>query len=435
MSEKNPNYSFVRTHQDAGPHAGMSYIDENEFMNWIQQFQGSDYYNQYLNAFNAYKSQFFSPNYFQELGEQWFNDVSARSNFENQRLSTFYDSLARIQDAQHQETYNSEGAQVERQRQAGLNPDLTGGVSPGQAGNVDNPEMATPALNDGSSVVPQIADFTSSFLKSTLGVYSSLQSVLGMSADLRAKDLNLNGLLTEEAWTIIKDATGEFTNNPLFDSNSTIAEVFSDKKTGEPRSELVDSILKRIDNLPYNKRNKKKLKQLVWPLIYSSDETGYNFTQSYQSLINDLTSKTFKSRSDLAEAAGKIGATGHEVKVGDEIISLGTDQKALRFIGQYVFKPIQELVLDNSKKELEFKNRYFSEGLKIDLPELQAGAEGADYLLQQENKKFRAELTDKFNKIRKRVIKSNELTAGWKLAIEAGLLSAEAIALGKLNAM
>lgn len=191
MSEKNPNYSFVKKMDDVhNPWKG-DYIDESAFMDWLKQYEGTDYYNQYLNAFNAYNGQHFSPNFFQSWGEQWFEDTSARSNFENQRLSTFFDSLARIQDAQHQESYNSEPSQVERQRQAGLNPDLTGGVSPGQAGNVDNPELATPALNEGSSVVPEVASSAMQVISMGMSMAQGFQQLSSGELSLFGQQLNL----------------------------------------------------------------------------------------------------------------------------------------------------------------------------------------------------------------------------------------------------
>lgn len=397
-------------------------IDEEKFRAYAAEKygEGSDYYEQAMNAYNAYASKTWNPNIWQAGSFNIFGDDSAFQGWQNDRLSIFEDALSRIGDASHQEGYNSAVEQAARLRAAGLNPELTGGVDAGEAGDLDNLEAARAPMNPGNSALQDIANFSQTLLQSTLGVYSSLQGIMGVSADLRAKDLQLTGSLTNEAWKVITDSTGEFINNGFADLSSDTAEVWQDKKTGEARSKLTDAILERIDKLPYGRRNKRKLKQLVWPLIFTEDEDGYNFTVNYETLVHNLLGKNFDARSQYALKSGNLGADT-------------SDEFALRWIGTKVFKPIQELLLETSKTDLDFKKRYNDAALKAGLPELKAGAEGSQYMLEKENKKFRAELNRTFNRIRYNITHSTELSPGWQLSLEAGLLSAQALAFGRLG--
>lgn len=257
------NYPFVKNYKNsAGPYKG-NYIDESSFMDWVKQYQGTDFYNQYLNAFNTYKSQNFTPNFFQSFGFEAFGDESPWNNFENSRLTTFFDSLGRIQDAQHQEGYNSAEQQTQRLHNAGQNPDLTGGVSAGDAGNLDNLETPLPAPAGPENIVGEVASSAMQVISLGMSLAQGIQGLnagelqLGMdSIDLYDKSNksildSLGNSLTEREIRILLDPTAkDIDGNSLYSDDERIRAFAS-------LSSSID-ILGSDSRLPRYLRNKIK---------------------------------------------------------------------------------------------------------------------------------------------------------------------------------
>lgn len=409
------NYDFVKTHSNsAGPYKGQ-FIDEQSYLDYISQFQGSDWYNQFLNAYNTYKSQSFNPNWFQQLGYDMFGDSRAWDNFENTRLSSFWDTFGRITDAMHQENYSLPSEELARRKAAGINDDLSGGnaIGSGSPGNIDQAEMAVPSLNDGSNMIQDISNVGQTIISTALQLYSGFQSIRGADLDNLSKSLGLSGSITDEAWRVIKEGSSEFWNGLNYTPGSSIDVLFKDGKVYEP---LVQAISNRIDKLPYNRRIKRGMKKSIDSLIFSMDDEGNkSFSSSYQTLMNNLGVDLFKSRSEFTKSSGEIGSDQES-------------QLAMRFIGHTIYRPLNDLMLEVSRLQSQNNSAY----LKEINPTLKAQSENSEFELKIGLKSIKNRLTKTFEDINKKITGSYDLSPAWKLALQAGVTSAEAFALSKI---
>lgn len=418
MSQESNNYPFIVRPNDAGPNQS-DYINEQSFLDYISKYQGTDWYNQYLNAYNAYKSQKFSPNFFQSLGWNLFGDNAPWTNFENQRLSTFYDSLARIQDAQHQENYNSFSNQASLERIAGFNPDLVGVQSSqvGQPGNIDSAELAQPALNDGANLISDIASIGSQIISTAFQLYSGFQSLRSADLDNLTKSLGFSGAITDEAWRVIREGTAEYFNGLEPSPGLSVESYMKDGKQFFP---LVESLKSRADRLPYSHRVKSRIKSSLQDLIFtlSQDADGgsaYSFSSQFEALMNEIGIKLNTSRSDYAKSYGAVGADS-------------SSQAALRFIGQVIYRPISDLLLQVEKAQASYNSAY----LTSVNGEIAGNAFNAENTLKISLGSIKNRLTKTFEDINKKITGSKDLSPIWKLALQAGVTSAEAFSLSKL---
>lgn len=409
------NYDFIKTHStSSGPYKGQ-FIDEQSYLDYISQFQGTDWYNQFLNAYNSYKSQSFNPNWFQQLGFELFDDTSAWNNFENTRLSAFWDNFGRINDAMHQENFSLPSAELARRKAAGINDDLSGAtqIGSGTPGNIDQADMAVPALNDGSNMIQDISNVGQTIISTALQLYSGFQSIRGADLDNLSKSLLLSGSITNEAWRVIKEGSSEFWNGLNYTPGSSIDVLFKDGKVYEP---LVQAISNRIDKLPYNRRIKRDMKKSIDSLIFSMDDEGNkSFSSSYQTLMNNLGVDLFKSRSEFTKSSGEIGSDQES-------------QTAMRFIGHTIYRPLNDLMLEVSRLQSQNNSAY----LKEINPTLKAQSENSEFSLKIGLKSIKNRLTKTFEDINKKITGSYDLSPAWKLALQAGVTSAEAFALSKI---
>ena len=182
-----PVYNFI---DKTG--SGRGVVNKEKFYQYIDQYKDTDWYNQYVNAYNAYSGQVFRPNFWQKLGEDIFGDYQARENWDNAQYSTFLDAISRIQDAQHQESFNNPISQVQRDKSAGLNDDLNGGSSlnPGDPGNIDQAEMAQPAIADSYSAVNEIGNAFLSMIQTAFSLASSVQGLQSGSLNIANQQLS-----------------------------------------------------------------------------------------------------------------------------------------------------------------------------------------------------------------------------------------------------
>lgn len=397
--------------------------EDFSYLDSIEKYKGTSYYDTlYSNPHLFGRNETYKPTGLESLGDTLlqigtfgasgspFSDGGSQ-RYRQDLLSKSNSFLTETIDKYRQEVKNDAVTQAQDLRNAGQNPDLTGGISAGQASENDQPIESTSMPSEQDSGIMSVVSFGMSFLQSCLSTYSSLQSIAGAEIDNEARSLSLSGALEGEAWNIIKDATGYFINNELDFKPGSAIEILG--KDGENYSSLVDSINHRIDSLPYNNKNKRKLKKLVKPLIYTEDKDSgvIDLTANYENLVNNLISSVHESRNKVTSSYGLKGA--------DE-----QSQQAMRFIGMQVFKPLNDLLLENQSLGEELKKRYQSASLTEGLPELRAGAEGANYLLQKELKGFKNKVSSRFNQIERKLHYAG-LSPSWELAIEAGLLFSE----------
>ena len=388
----------------------------------IEQYRDDPYvYDQLMNAYNSYASQKFAPNLFQQIGSQ-VGDNSAEQNFVNSLISGLRSDMSRILEGKHVEDYTNPAAEVARRQAAGLNDNLNGGsqIGSGEPAEIDQPDLNQPVLNDGSSsieVICQIGDF---FVSTALKIYSGFQSIRSASIENDIKSLNLSGLLSGEAWKAIEEGTSEFLNNGTDFIPGASVESILDSKSGKLIKPLVENLKSRLKYLPYSHRNKKKIEGMLDSLIYSSEDgSGYGLSAKYETLVRNLLTDLNKSRSDYAKSYGEIGADTQS-------------QTALRFIGETIYKPLNELLLDVASKSNTLQKQYLDASIKGDVGKLRAGSEGAKYKFHQEMNNVRNRITTAFSSINNSIVSSNDLSPIWKVALQGALASAEAFSFSRL---
>lgn len=166
-------------------------------------FAGTDYADMWEN--NPYRYLYYDPSFWDNIG---LSNKAKDANSEYQRLYDEY--VAGIYEQQRQDTYNSESAQVARQRQAGLNPDLLG-VENSQTGQMTPPNAGmNPALNgrspalDAFGTITQVLGFATSSLK-------AINEIKGLSiANSAGEASNFNTYLEQARPHIVAEYARRF---------------------------------------------------------------------------------------------------------------------------------------------------------------------------------------------------------------------------------
>lgn len=242
-----------------------------------------------------------------------FTSAYQKYEMERKRNEELWNSSQ--QEMQRQEMYNSASEQVAREREAGLNPDLNGGVTAGDASEqtplpIGSESEAIQNMNQGFSTVASlvmqgvnwIADITSSCVSGALAISSKLESLRGIKVE------NLNKVSAGVANMV--DELDSLGFNPIeFD------------KDGEGNIVLPDAIKEDfnsyIDSLPwkYRKFAKKYQSRYIQSLVHwnkRGDKLGklpdsIVANEAVKGFVGDATynpiSKTFKNLDPLLNDA------------------------------------------------------------------------------------------------------------------------------------
>ena len=163
-------------------------IDSSEsdfaYLDSIDKYKGTSYYDTlYSNPYLVGRSKGYTPTALESIGDvalhlgtlglsgSTFSDSGRKRYLEElQQNSNVY--LNEQLDKMRQEEYNSAPAAAARERQAGLNPDLTGGVQAGNAAENDQP-LQPAKLPDQSGDVLQVAAIPFNFVNGIMSLYQS----------------------------------------------------------------------------------------------------------------------------------------------------------------------------------------------------------------------------------------------------------------------
>lgn len=146
---------------------GVSVVNRNAGKD--NPFVGTPYESMWEN--NPYVSSYYEPTFWDNLG---LSNKAKDANAEYNRLYNEY--VSGLYEQMYQDEYNSESAQAQRQREAGLNPDLNG-VTPSQAGEVQSPNAGmNPALNGQSPAVHNLQNL-GSILSFAFSAYQGLSNL------------------------------------------------------------------------------------------------------------------------------------------------------------------------------------------------------------------------------------------------------------------
>lgn len=412
------------THYMRDPNQDWLAQHDAEYLKMIEQYKGTPYYDSMLNNPYLFKSNAsFNPNLLQSIAMA-FGDTSASSNYYGGLLNQRNQEFARLVALVNETKYNSPENQLGLEKAAGLNPDLTGISGVGKAAENDQPSTPFDMGNGIENSVGQVVNLASTVVGTALSFFNSLQGMKSVQLDNAMKEFSFNDSVRAFAWNVIKEGTAEFVNNPL----SRIKDVDEEEvaailEKGEFIEPIVKSFRNRVNNMPFSKRQKEALSGIFDDLVYAKDDEGTrSFSASYQKLVNDLVSDLYESREGVAKSFARPSADYES-------------QGALRFMSMKIYRPLVNLQLDVDKALLNFQiaeaksnTAYYS---SID-GALKGEAENARNTMTKDMLDIKNRVVSTFNRINQEITGSKDLSPAWKIALEAGVSSAEVLIMNKL---
>lgn len=175
----------------------------------IQQYKDDPYiYKQLMNMYNSYLSQQFNPNLAQQIAEG-LGDNSSRTNFENQRIAGLRSEIQKITESQHTEDVTDPINQAQKQREAGLNPDLMGGISAQQAGSIDQAEQAPALVNDGQQSFSTVVNEVMSVVQSGFAFAQHIQGLEANDISLGIQQMDFFNKSNDFLFNVVANALTE----------------------------------------------------------------------------------------------------------------------------------------------------------------------------------------------------------------------------------
>lgn len=383
----------------------------------IENYRDNAYvYDLLMNAYNTYAGQTFEPNALQSVGE-WFGDTSARQNFLNQQVAGLRQEIAEILKANHIEDVSSAVSELTDMKKAGVNVDLQGGegISPKEAAEIDNSDLANPVVNEGGEVVSQMFSAGAQIVSFAMQAYQGFMNVKSMHLENLSKELSLSSSARDLAWNVIGEGVTEFMTSPTFDESlkddpSSVALVPS----------LIQSFGSRINSLPLSRKQRKYLHSVIDELVYSYDNDGKKVpTAKYQTLVNDTLKRLYGSRADATQEYGRIGADIEDIAVQ-------------RVVSHDIYRPLNEMALELqndmnylNKLMVQFDTSYYTTANKLGVPSMSAKADFVSRKMQYEIKKVQTRITSTFNAIDKKLEANTKLGPNWKMAFQTALAIGE----------
>lgn len=394
---------------------------DDDYLKSIEQYKDKSYYDRLLeNPWLFSKQQDFSPTLLQQIGET-FGDTSARDNYWAGILQNQNQWLSDTIKSYEKQEYDSAQEQVKRQAASGINPDLAMTATPGE-GASPSPESLPGVEMNPQSALADMFNLGQSVLSFSLGFYTNLQQVRGLTLENNIKSLQSNDVLTDTAWRVIKEGIGESIPGLNYTPNTPVDVIFKDGKLWDS---LTDSISRRIDKLPFSRRERRKLKSVMDSLIWNESTDGDSsdspdgkpfysrgFSTAFQTLANGMLKDLLNSRADVSESSGRIGSDTES-------------QTVMRFIGNQIYRPLNELAVDVQKALLTKNQSYLNAFNKAGGGAHQADAEITGYRMQSDTLNIKRRVMNAFDAINKKITGSRMIPPLWKLALQAGVAAAE----------
>lgn len=256
----------VSSLQDFYANTGGISSEMTAIYNEIQKYKDDLYtYEQLMNMYRSYRAQKFSPNAFQDVAE-FFGDNSARTNFENQRIAGLRSEMQKILESQHTEDVTDPVIQAQKQRDAGLNPDLTGGISAQQAGSIDQSEQAPALINEGQQVFTQVVQDVMNVVTTGMSFAQNLQALQAgdfqiMSHEFDIYDKAMKGI-TKQLTYDLDERTLRIISDP-YQLDKDGNRVYSEDEVNEAFTWYEESFWNTFDHNPFmSNRTKRKLKHM-----------------------------------------------------------------------------------------------------------------------------------------------------------------------------
>lgn len=333
----NPSYKGYTSYQDLmNSDRNHVYLDD-DYLAEIEKYKGTRFYDYLLtNPWLAGNQADFSPNFWQGLSEEYFSDFSQRDSYyaslRSQRSQWLSDALEKFR----QEDYNSASSQAERERAAGINPDLAGNITPGDAAENDQPMSDIEMPNKpGGSVAEQIGSMSLNFVSQIIGM---ADSVIGMSR-------GMNDIVHQELSN--NDTARKFVLDTIAGTSFFNSENDLDNMTP---GDLANNILKasgKVDYSGYSPRTRKLIQKMF--NSYAKDVKSGKSPMAVEALKSELRKRIVDNNSNAAKGASS--------PLFDEDFNSFIEKIAKAF-GDY-----QLQVIDVEKKELKERSSRADAGI------------------------------------------------------------------------
>lgn len=294
-------------------HSYSSKPSDDAYLASIASHQDKKYYNYLLNNPWMFSKQAeFTPTLFQQIGENLFDDFHARNGYYSTLQSNQQQWLSEALERFRQEEYNSPSSQVDRQRAAGLNPDINGGVDSGSAAENDQPISPVDWPGDGVNPLDVVSRIGSFFVKA----YSFASGIAKDSLSL--KSMNLSNLDKESSiFTNIRSAAESFLRDSITTphKNDKGEWVFPDLS--------FDALDSYADGMYKSSRSRKMFKTAV--------SRAYNSARLLSSQWSDIADAE-SARTKMADAIGKnlsLGGDSHSSFYNDPLITISEELNSM----------------------------------------------------------------------------------------------------------
>lgn len=362
----------------------------------------------------------------------YYADLKAKAN-------TWYDD--RIREF-YEQKYNSAPEQAQRIAAAGQNPDLTGGVSPGEAAQNDEASYPSASHNSGNAfndVVNVLSSTGMSFINTTMSVLQGVNAFRGSSLQNDALSFSLSDDMRHSAEGILRDSiTDVFNPNGkdfpdvfhLLDGDELV-NLFQNKGFNDALDKAMSN---RLRSLPISSRNRKRMVDILNNLRYSNDGSTNDIlpTAFFEQLVNEQKLRLYDSRSGMAKSYGALGANQ-------------SSQEGIKVVGE-TYRVLNDLILEcekanQSASQKIAQNVFDQENVRVDMADGRNVSLGTARGTADANQQsvasalgdVRKRITIAFEEINKKITGNRKLSAEWKLALSAGAAAAEAFAFSKLN--
>lgn len=301
---------------------------------WDNMFKGTDYWDLY--QANPYANVSFEQTFWDKIGlsNKYDDNVLANQLAYNEYNASLaqkmYDeNFAKKQLADERE-YNSPINQVKLQKQAGLNPDLTGGVSFSPSGSV-SPASQSPISSpvfESTNPLNQIQGAIS-LLTSSLGIAQSVvDGYFGVSnsiVDAANRDINLLSSADTTAKEIIQGMPELFTESKRSLSSSDIraAISFSGLKNRRAQRYVTDALHRAISNPEvYSRYRAAQLRGVQDDLDFFKFSGDDSYLNAYMKALGELMALSYKASLGASKSQSDYNKSYYDTKDGKAIATL-----------------------------------------------------------------------------------------------------------------
>lgn len=290
------NNRGVGSSQSAG---SVSWNNAEDTSQWEEMFKDTPYWPLYLSIIAQYS---------EDVPDTIAGSLTGANDLnEYDRRQARNQALTQLASQMQKDNYNSPLNQVSLERQAGLNPDLTGISGVGKT--------------DGSDFTPPnaTAPNTSSDFTSALGIFNSFSNVLDFATSALERISSLPGIMEDNVLKKLNNYE-RFTQLASPHIVDTFARYFSGDANDENRN-IVDIMNVSGANMGLNKRenkryqgafinylqsNKYKTAKSAYDQLNGNDKAMYDYVNEYAKISSDYSIFDIKNQKDKANAEKKL---------------------------------------------------------------------------------------------------------------------------------